>query len=393
MSSTTGTELTADEARAIAVNSARLDRVDDDPGRVLRELGIVQLDSINALARAHQLTLATRTAGLTARRVDEALWHGPEPIAFDYPAHALALLPLSDWPLWAFRRRATRRRPDHPDDATARALLDHVERRGPLTMKDLRGDGDTGDGWNWGPTKTAVELLVWSGELVCARRANWQRLFDLPHRVLPTELLTDALDDRRCQVELLNRAGRVLGVATADDLGDYLRIPKTLARRLLPDTVLRPVDVHGWGAPAWAHPDALDHTRTPDRAAFLGPFDNLVWHRPRVARLFDFAHVLEAYKPAARRVHGYYACPLLIGARLVGRADLARRGRVLTVLRLTLDDLAPGTVDGFARACHDLARVVGCEEVAIAPDATHDHARRTLLRGLATPREGLVGST
>ncbi|MBW4717316.1 winged helix-turn-helix domain-containing protein [Saccharothrix obliqua] len=382
---TTGTELTVDEVRTIAINSARLDRVDNDPGRALRDLGIVQLDSINALARAHQLTLATRTTSLTARQIDEALWGGPEPIAFDYPAHALALLPLRDWPLWAFRRRATRRRPDYPDSATARALLRHVEQHGPVTMKDLRGDGDAGDGWNWSPTKTAVEYLVWSGELACTRRTNWQRLFDLPHRVVPAELLTDALDDRQCQLELLNRAGRVLGVATIDDLADYIRIPKPLTRQLLPDTVLRPVGVHGWSAPTWAHPDALERTRPPDRATFLGPFDNLIWHRPRVARLFDFTHTLEAYKPAAQRVHGYYVCPLLVGTRLVGRADLARREQTMTVLRLTLDDLTPNTIDGFVHACHDLARAVGCAEVTIAPNATDDHLRRTLLRSLAGP--------
>ena len=376
--SSVGIELSPDQARAIAVTNSGPGTGDADPAHTLRSLGIIQLDTINAVARAHQLTLTARGTHLTAAEVDHTLWDTPELLAFDHPAHALALVPLHDWPLWAFRRRATRRRPDYPDPDTARALLTRIEQHGPLTMKQLRDNGEQGAGWNWSPTKTAVEFLVWAGELACVRRVNWQRRFELSHRVVPGQYLTDDLDDRQCQLKLLEHAGRVLGVATADDLADYIRIPTPLTRQLLPDTNLTPVTVHGWPTPAWAHPDALDHTAPAHRAVFLNPFDNLIWYRPRVARLFDFTHTLEAYKPAAKRVHGYYACPLLTGNRLVGRADLARRGTTLTVLQISIDTMADEILDGFAHACHTLARTTSCNGIEITDHATDPHTLRTL---------------
>ncbi|MEU4807001.1 crosslink repair DNA glycosylase YcaQ family protein [Actinosynnema sp. NPDC023587] len=387
MTSTATTGLNLDQARVLAITGAGLTATTADPVGVLAELGVVQLDSINAVARAHQLTLTGRATHLTAAAADDILWNNPEPVAFDHPAHALSLVPLHDWPLWAFRRRATRRRPDYPDTETARTLLDRIERDGPLTMRQLRGDEEKGGGWDWGPTKTAVEFLVWAGELACTRRTGWQRLFDLPNRVIPDRHLTDHLDDRECHLRLLERAGRVLGAATADDLADYLRLPTPLTRTLLPDTTLTPVTVDTWTTPAWAHPDALGrlhHLTPPDRALFLGPFDNLVWYRPRVQRLFDFTHTLEAYKPAAQRVYGYYACPLLVDDRLVGRADLARHGTTLTILRTSLDTPSERNLAGFADACHNMANTVGCHDITVTPDATDSRTRRALQAALDT---------
>ncbi|GAA1309144.1 winged helix-turn-helix domain-containing protein [Saccharothrix xinjiangensis] len=386
---TADTELSPAQARALAVAGTGLaSAADAAPATTLDALGVVQLDSINAVARAHQLTFTARGAHLGTTDVDRALWEGPAPIAFDHPAHALSLVPLHHWPLWAFRRRATRRRPDYPDPDTARALLKRVEHDGPLTLKQLRGNEERGNGWDWGPTKTAVEFLVWAGELACTRRTDWHRVFDLPHRVIPARHLTDIADDHECHLRLLEHAGSALGVATVDDLADYIRIPKPLAHRVLPDTTLVPVSVHGWPTPTWAHPASLDGLDTAqgqaDRAVLLNPFDNLIWYRPRVQRLFDFAHTLEAYKPAARRVHGYYVCPLLVGDRLVGRADIARRGSTLTVLKAGLDTLTEQTLTGFARACHATARAVGSQDIVITPQAADPATRKAMVDAVDT---------
>ncbi|MGI5461064.1 DNA glycosylase AlkZ-like family protein [Streptomyces sp. CA-249302] len=376
------------EARAIAVRSARPDPVGEGgmPG-VLRHLGAVQLDSISTLARAHQLTLAARLPGATGTAVDEVLWaDNGEPLAFDFPAHALALVPVEDWPLWAFRRRATRLRREYPDRATARAVLERVAADGPLTLRKIRGDeAGGGGGWDWGPVKTAVEFLVWSGELACVHRDRWQRLFGLPERAVPARFLTDALSDDECLLRLLEKAGRVLGVATGDSLADYIRIRPARATTLLPGTSLVPVAVEGWDSVAWGHPAALaDERKLEQRAEFIGPFDNLIWHRPRVDRLFGFNQVLEAYKPAARRVHGYYVCPLLVGDRLVGRADLARRDGTLTVLRASVDNLGEAVVDGFAEACHRMAAVVcpGDARTVVMDDAADPATVRALRSAL-----------
>ena len=376
------TTLGLHQARAIAINAACPQGDAHDVSGMLSQLGIVQLDSINVLARAHQLALASRVPHLTATEVDTSLWKGSAPVAFDYPAHALALVPLQDWPLWAFRRRVTRTRPEYPDQRTSQAMIGRIEKHGPLTMRELRGGEEPGSGWDWGPTKVSVEFLAWSGELVCARRTRWQRVFDLPQRSIPSRYLTDSLTDEECLLQLLERAGRVLGVAAVDDLADYIRIKARRVCELLPDTLLIPVAVQGWAEQAWAHPEALAQADLPDQAMFVGPFDNLIWYRPRVARLFHFTQLLEAYKRPSQRTHGYYVCPLLVGSRLVGRADFARHAHALTILRISVDSLSLEILDGFTQACHRLSEIVESPEIAIADDASDPRTVRALRAAL-----------
>ncbi|MFF2805543.1 DNA glycosylase AlkZ-like family protein, partial [Streptomyces sp. NPDC058051] len=309
-------ELSLTQARDIAVAATLPADGFPDVTAALTLLHAVQLDSISTLARAHQLTLTTRLPTATTRTVDNTL--NNTPTAFDYPAHALALVPLADWPLWAFRRRATRRRPQYPDRRTRTALIDRIQRDGPLPLRQLRDDAEAGAGWDWSPTKTALELLVWSGELASTRRTGGRRLFDLAERCIPAAFLSDQASDDACLTALLGNAGAALGVATTDDLADYLRIPTPVATRILPGTGLTPVRVEGWGT-AWADPQALTRPARPYRKpVFLGPFDNLIWYRPRVQRLFGFTQIFEAYKPPARRKYGYYVCPLLADGRLIG---------------------------------------------------------------------------
>ncbi|MGW0669848.1 DNA glycosylase AlkZ-like family protein [Streptomyces sp. NPDC002746] len=360
------------QARRIAVASAGPTTTPTDTASALARLNAVQLDTINTLARAHQLTLATRT-GTTTADIDTALWGNRDPIAFEYPAHALALVPLHHWPLWAFRRRTSRKRHEYPAPELRETLLDKINAQGPLSLRELRTEHEP-TGWNWGPTKTAVEFLLWSGELACTHRTGWQRQFDLPERSVPAEFLTDALTDDACLTALLVHAGRALGVATCDDLADYLRITTATARRLLPDTPLQRTRVESWNSPAWTHPHALptaDQPHDPEQALFLAPFDNLIWHRPRTTRLFNFTHTLEAYKPADRRLHGYYVCPLLAGDRLVARADLTRHHDTLTINRTSLE---PGphpteTAEHFARACTRLQETTALRHTVIADTA------------------------
>ncbi|MGW6971632.1 DNA glycosylase AlkZ-like family protein [Streptomyces sp. NPDC054952] len=353
-------ELSLGEAREIAITAALPADGFHDVTAALGHLHVVQLDSISTLARAHQLTLTTRMPGTTTADIDDALYAGPDPIAFDYPAHALALVPLADWPLWAFRRRATRRRPQYPDQQTRAALFDRITHEGPLPLRRLREGAEAGTGWDWGPTKTAVEFLLWSGELASTRRTGGQRLFDLAERCIPADHLTDELTDDQCLIRLLGHAGTAMGVATADDLGDYLRIPTAATTRLIPDTTLTPVRVEGWG-PAWAAPNALTSTLRRHRdPVLLGPFDNLIWYRPRVQRLFGFTQVFEAYKPAAKRRHGYYVCPLLADGRLIGRADLARQDGALNVRQASFErDAGPDATAQLAQAAHALATATG----------------------------------
>ncbi|MER5966863.1 crosslink repair DNA glycosylase YcaQ family protein [Streptomyces sp. NPDC002057] len=369
------------EARDIAVAAALPAAGFPDVTAALAHLHIIQIDSISTLARAHQLTLTARVPGTTTQDIEAALNASGEPVAFDYPAHALALVPLADWPLWAFRRRAARRRPDYPDQQTRAALISRITRDGPLPLRRLRAEAEAGAGWDWSPTKTAVEFLLWAGDITCTRRTGGQRLFDLAERSIPAAYLTDHTTDDDCLSQLLTHAGTVLGVATTDDLADYLRIPASVATRVLPATALIPVRVEGWGT-SWADPKALEGAVHPFREpVFLGPFDNLIWHRPRVQRLFGFTQVFEAYKPAARRIYGYYVCPLLADGRLIGRADFARRDTILTIQRASLEPAAgPDAATSFAHACRRLTAATGQAAIKLAGPAT-DAATASLLGG------------
>ncbi|WP_331753659.1 MULTISPECIES: DNA glycosylase AlkZ-like family protein [unclassified Streptomyces] len=367
-------ELSLTQTRNIAIAATLPADGFPDVTAALAHLHAVQLDSITTLARAHQLTLTARVPGTTTQTIDNALNNAPHPPAFDYPAHAQALVPLADWPLWAFRRRATHRHPHYPDEQTRTTLLDRIERDGPLPLRRLRASTEAGTGWGWSPTKTSVELLVWSGELASTRRKGGQRLFDLAERCIPAAFLSDQASDNECLTKLLGHAGAALGVATTDDLADYLRIPTPVAARILPETGLTPVRVENWGT-AWADPQALARpTRPHQKPVFLGPFDNLIWYRPRVQRLFGFTQIFEAYKPPACRKYGYYVCPLLADGRLTGRADFARRDTALTIQHASLEpDAGPEATSDFTEACRTLAAATGQTRIELA-----DHAAEAL---------------
>ncbi|MER5561232.1 crosslink repair DNA glycosylase YcaQ family protein [Streptomyces sp. NPDC002506] len=378
-------ELSLTQARSVAVAAAFPPGDRADVPSVLEHLHAVQLDSISVLARAHQLTLATRIPHTTTRDVDAALNSASPPAAFIYPAHALSLVPLTDWPLWAFRRRHTRTRPRYPDPGQRAALITRIRADGPLPLRSLRTEQPTTTGWGWGPTKTALEFMVWAGDLTCTRYTSGQRLFDLPERCIPHPLLGDSLDDDTCQIRLLEHAATTLGLGTADDYADYLRIRPATAKRLLPRTALAPVAVEGWGS-AWAHASTLAGpvAAPPREPVFLSPFDNLIWHRPRVQRLFGFTQVFEAYKPASRREHGYYVCPLLVDGRLIARADLTSTPTGLTIHQASFETHAgPDGIDHFASACRTLATTTGTDSTTVDAGAADPHttaALRTALR-------------
>ncbi len=212
-------------------------------------------------------------------------------------------------------------------------LVERVERlvaeRGPIRSGDTevaRPPREPGQMWNWSDGKIALEYLFWAGRVTAARRVNFERLYDLPERVLPVEVLAAPTPSPAdAQRELVRIAARALGVATEPDLGDYFRLPRTESKQRVAELVdageLVRVSVAGWRAPAYLWPAARRPRRITARA-LLSPFDSLVWFRDRTERLFDFRYRIEIYTPAAQRVHGYYVLPFLLGERLVARVDL-----------------------------------------------------------------------
>jgi uncharacterized protein YcaQ len=364
--------LTAAEARRIALRAQGLLGAPDRRGGVramLRRLGAVQLDTISVLARSHELVAYARLGAVGRPAVEAAYWTPPAPPpahAFEYWSHAACVLPIEEWPFFAFRRRAFRARGwrwhQVPEGAGDRVLA-QLRAEGPLTTKELGGARAGEDWWQWSDVKIGVEWLLDIGEVVVTERRGWRRVYDLAERAVPGDLLGAEPDDEECLRRLVGLAGEALGIATRADLADYHRLKGEQVDAVVADSGLVPVEVGGWGRPAWAHPAALEAPAGGrHRTTLLSPFDSLIWDRPRTLRLFGFEHKIEAYTPAAKRRHGYYVMPLLTGGRLAGRVDPARDGRTLVARRLSV---APRDVEPMAQALVEAAEWVGCDAVAL----------------------------
>ncbi|KJY25779.1 winged helix-turn-helix domain-containing protein [Streptomyces katrae] len=362
--------LSADEARRIALRAQGfLGAPDRKAGvrGVLRHLGAVQLDTISVLARSHELIPYARLGAVGRDTVEKAYWSDSH--AFEYWSHAACILPSEEWPHFAFRRRARRARGHRwhvlqDKERSTAAVLDRLRADGPLTSSELGGAKNGGEWFEWSETKIAVEWLLDTGEVVCTERRGWKRVYDLAERAVPDALFHDDLDDLECLRRLVELAGRSLGVGTRADIADYHRLKGEQFDAVVADSGLVPVSVEGWGKPAWAHPEALaSEPRGRHRTTLLSPFDSLVWDRPRTERIFGFTHRLEAYVPKPKRIHGYFAMPLLAGGRLQGRVDPGREGRTLVARQLSLT--TPKAAGAMAEALWEAARWVGCEDVRV----------------------------
>jgi uncharacterized protein YcaQ len=387
--------LSADDARLMTLRAQGFVGTDGRRGGVpamLRRLGAVQLDTISVLARSHELVAYARLGPVPRDRIERAYWHPRRPAAFEYWSHAACVLPIEEWPYYAFRRRALRdrgKRWHQSHRRTCAEVLARLRAEGPLTATQLGGAKNGSAWWDWSDTKIAVEWLLDVGDVICVRREGWRRVYDLPDRVLPAGLLAHEPTDSECLAHLAAAAARSLGVVTRADLIDYHRLrdlTSPAARHA--DRVdeaaeaagLTPVAVGTSAADqgnraavrngitmGWADPGALaraaEGVRGRHRVTLLSPFDSLVWDRKRTRRMFGFDHSLEAYVPRAKRVHGYYAMPLLAGGRLVGRVDPVRQGQTLVARQLSLTSAA--ATAPMARALREAAEWVGCSAVAV----------------------------
>ena len=330
--------ITLDQARRYALGaqgfaaprpSARLDV--RHFRRVMRELGVVQLDSVNVFSRTHYMPFFSRLGAYDRGALDAWLWGSGE--VFEYWGHEASLLPIEHYPrlrwrmergwVWNLGEQRLADQPGYLD-----SVLDQVRRRGPLKTSDLDDPGQrNGSGmWNWSNGKIALEMLFIQGQVATASRPNFVRMYDVADRVIPPALLeAEPPDMEEAQRQLLALSARALGVATAGDLLDYYRIRMPQARPLIAQLVgdgqLVEVEVEGWDSPAYLHPEASRPRRVEGRA-LLSPFDNLIWYRDRVQRLWDFHYRIEIYVPEPRRVYGYYVLPFLLDGDLVARVDL-----------------------------------------------------------------------
>ena len=385
--------LRADEARRIALaaqgfaDAAPTGRIDRRHlRRVMDRIGLLQLDSVPVVIRYQYLPLFSRLGPYRHRLLDEIAYRDDE--WFEGWAHEASLLPVADEPLYRWmRERAAaggtwsglvelaEREPHYVAD-----VLAEVGERGTLRAGDLSDPRPRAGVW-WGSRSVGQLALDWLfriGVVGVRRTPAFEKQFDLLERIVPASVRAQPTPPPADAMRaLLGRAGAALGVATADDLVDYHRLPKREAKALIGDLVeageLVPADVEGWGVPAFRHVQARC-PRSIGAVTLLSPFDPVVWHRPRARRLFGFDYRIEIYVPPTKRRWGYYVLPLLVGDELVGRLD-CKTHRARSTLEVRGAFAEPGRVEiavAAAAATDDLAQFVGAEAVAVA--ATGDLA-------------------
>ena len=348
--------------------------------RTLARTGVLQVDSVNVLQRAHYMPLFSRMGPYDVTLLQRASEKKPRTLV-EYWAHVQAFMPVDLWPVMRHRMeryRAQRGKWMTADDdpALESSLLAEVRERGASTARDL-DDGlprsKDNWGWNWSNTRKMLDYLYMSGQLAIAgRTSQFEVLYDVPERVLPAAVLNATTPPKpEADLELVRRAARSHGVASAKCLADYYRMPVTDAKTAIVTLVetgeLQPVRIDGWKRPSWLHRDAVLPRTMPARA-LLSPFDPVVWERDRAEALFDFHYRIEIYTPPEKRVHGYYVLPFLLGDRIVGRVDLKadRKAGVLRVQAAYAEPNAPAdTVPELAEELRDLARWLGLDEIQV----------------------------
>jgi hypothetical protein len=349
--------------------------------RVIDRIGLLQIDSVNVLVRSHYLPLFSRLGPYAHDLLDRLAYRRRH--LFEYWGHEASLLPAGTQPLWRWRMREARagagvygelHRFAETNRGYVERVLAEIRERGPLGASELSEAGkSTGSWWGWSEGKKAVEWLFWTGDLTTAERRNFERVYDLPERVLPAHVIAAPTPSREeAQRALMLQAIRSLGIATERCLRDYFRlgVEDTKARlaELADAGLILPVAVDGLERITFLDPDAR-FPRHIEACALLSPFDSLVFDRERTEALFGFRYRIELYTPQPKRQYGYYVLPFLLGERIAARVDLKadRAGsRLLVHGAFAEAGEEPGAIaPALAEELRLMAQWLGLGEVAV----------------------------
>ncbi|HEY7178294.1 MAG TPA: crosslink repair DNA glycosylase YcaQ family protein [Gaiella sp.] len=358
--------------------------------RTVERTGVLQVDSVNVLQRAHYMPLYSRMGSydvdLLARAQTSTGSRQPRRLV-EYWAHVQALMPVELWPVMG-HRMASYRTQRHKwwgsvvSERLVTNLMAEIQERGASTARDLDEGlprAKENWGWNWSATRRALDYLYMVGEVAIAERnSQFEIKYDLPARVLPADVLaapTPTLDE--ANRELVRRAARSHGVATARCLADYYRLRQQpgagnratvgAIEDLVEAGELEPVRIEGWNRPAYLHRDARRPRRV-DARALLSPFDPVVWERERTEKLFDFHYRIEIYTPAPKRIYGYYVLPFLLGEEIVGRVDLKadrQSGRLVVKAAHSEPGAPPETAEELSAELVRLSEWLGMDSLSV----------------------------
>ncbi|RWQ27459.1 winged helix-turn-helix domain-containing protein [Mesorhizobium sp.] len=350
--------------------------------RVLARTGLLQIDSVSAVVRAHYMPLYSRLGPYPLALLDNAAVTRKRKV-FEYWAHEASFLPVETYPLMRWRMERAERGEEMYNGlakwgreraAYIEDIYREVVERGPIAASALEGQKGSGGWWGWSDAKHAFEWLFWAGRITTASRRGFERLYDLPERVLPPAVLAlpvPSPDD--AHRELLRISARAHGVATAGDLRDYFRLSPADIKGRIEELVdagdLLPVRVEGWDKTAYLHRDAR-FPRKIEARALLAPFDPVVFERARTERLFNFRYRIEIYTPAEKRQYGYYVLPFLLGEKIVARIDV-KADRPAGVLRVHATYAEPGAPPQTAAELFEELKLMqgwlGLERIEVTP--------------------------
>ncbi|UYM56576.1 winged helix-turn-helix domain-containing protein [Leclercia adecarboxylata] len=365
----------------------------------IKRMSLLQIDTINIVARSPYLVLFSRLGPYSPDWLDNALRQGE---LMEYWAHEACFLPRSDFALvrhrmlapdkmgWKYRQAWMQ---EHADEIEE--LIAHIQEKGPVRSADFEHPHKGTSGWwEWKPHKRHLEGLFTAGKVMVVERRNFQRVYDLTHRVMPEwDDSRDMLTQAAAEAIMLENSARSLGIFRPQWLADYYRLRQPTLAPLLErwqaqQQVVR-VEVETLGE-MWLHADLLpllneaqEGKLTATHSAVLSPFDPVVWDRKRAEQLFNFSYRLECYTPAPKRQYGYFVLPLLHRGQLVGRMDakMHRKTGELQVIALYLEEgirISVALEKGLATAISDFARWQGATRIALGhlPDGLF-HTCRT----------------
>lgn len=372
---------------------------------MIRRMGALQIDTIHVVARSPYFVLWSRLGDYEPRWLDELLAEGA---LFEYWSHEACFLPVEDYALYRGRmlvaasmgwKYPVKWVAAHREEIAR--VLDFIREQGAVRAADFeRTDGKTGGWWEWKTEKRALETLFTAGELMIARRHNFQRVYDLRERVLPGWDDSHLPSAEEVQRELALKAVRALGLTRARWVADYFRtnMRETLdtVRALATEGRLLTVEVEGWDEPWLVHDEnrallkrAAAGKLEMERTTLLSPFDPVVWDRARARELFDFDYRIECYTPEAKRRYGYFTLPILRRGELVGRADAKahRKEGVFEVKSLHIEKsvrVRDELVEDLCAAFKDCARWHKTAEIVIRksdPEPLAARLQRFIARG------------
>jgi uncharacterized protein len=383
--------LTIAEARRMALHAQGFQGQSRDSkatwsklARIVDQLHLLQIDSVNVLVRSHYLPLYARVGDYDRAALDKRCFDSKHRHFFECWAHEASLVPLDLHPLMRWRMERARNgdgiyvhmdRFGREEKTFLKSTLAFITKNGPTRTSEIPGGGKSAGGWwGWSKGKLALETLFDQGLVTAATRQGFERIYDIPERVIPADILSRPTpSEAEAQHILVGKAAEALGIATEQDLRDYFRLSpvafKTALASAVEEGVLRPVKVKGWKPQAYLH-RAAKLPKQAGATTLLSPFDPLVWNRDRAERLFNFHYRIELYTPEAKRKFGYYVLPFLHGETLAGRLCL-KADRQTGTLRVNASHHEAGITPGDLRQpvleeLHRMATWLGLNDVSIA---------------------------